>query len=137
MPTEGQFEEAEVRFFNAADDAQELLRPTRRANERGALEGGRLTADVNGFVEAAGARMNAIAEGLRELGRECRKRAQECREAAAAQAAFSAATAAYDAASRRYAAQTSAYDLDPTLPQPGDPPTAPTAPPAPPTYVQV
>lgn len=137
MPTEEQFEEAKVRFFAAADDAEELLRPTRKANNRGALKGGKLTQDVNGFVDATGARLNAIGEGLRDLARECRKRAQECREAKAAQAAFLSATADFDAAARRHAAESAAFDVDPTLPEPGDAPTAPTAPPKPPPYVQI
>ncbi len=137
MPTAEQFDEAKVRFFTAADDAQALLEPTKRANNRGALRGGKLTSDVDGFVDATGARLNAVAEGLRDLARECRKRAEECRAAAAAQAAYNAQTNQYEADNRRYEAEAAAYDIDPTLPEPGDPPTAPTAPPNPPPYVEI
>ena len=137
MPTEQEFEEAKVRLFVAADDAEGLLTPTRTANDRGALTGGRLTADVDSFVEASGGRLSVAADELRELARECRRRAEECRQAAAARDAFLAATADYEQSVAEHRESTTAYADDPSLPEPGQPPTAPAPPPDPPPYVEI
>ncbi len=137
MPTAEQFEQAKVRFFVLADDTEELLRPTRRAIGPDVLKGGKLTADVNGFIDATGGILDSIAESLRELARECRKRAEECRQAAAARDAFLAASAEYDTAMVEHGERSAAYAADATAGNPGPAPTAPTPPPKPPPYVDI
>lgn len=137
MPTEQEFEEAKVRFFIAADDAEELLRPTRQAMGPDVLKGGRLTEAVKNFIDSTGGRLGSVAEALRELGRECRKRAEECRQAAAARDAYEAALTDHRAAAAEHVDRAAERLLDPTLPDPGPAPTAPTPPPAPPPYVEI
>ena len=137
MPTAEQFEEAKVRFFVLADDTEVLLKPTRRSMGSDVLTGGKLTQDVNGFVDATGQRLNSVADSLRDLARECRKRAEECRQAAAAQAAFQAANADYAEAQTLHETRTEAFTADANAGDPGPPPTAPTPPPDPPPYVDI
>ncbi len=137
MPTEAQFEEAKTRFFAAADDADDLLGQTRRANGLGALRGGKLTGDVDRFVDVTGRQLGSVAGDLRELARECRRRAEECRQAAAALADFNRANEAYRRDVLEHEVASAAFADDPTAPEPGDPPTRPQRPPPPPPYVDL
>lgn len=137
MPTEAQFEEAKVRFFAAADETQDLIRPTRQAMGPDVLTGGQLTTNLNRFVDTTGEQLDLVADSLRELARESAKRAEECRQAAAAQEAYLAASAAHRLDLADHQERATAFADDPTLPDPGDPPKGPKAPPAPPPYVEI
>jgi len=137
MPTEAEFEQAKARFDAAAEEAEGTIRPVRRANGPDVLTGGKLTGDVASFINRSRSDLRAIASELRSLGRECGKRAEQCRQAAADLADFQQAMGRHRSDLVAHEREVDAAAGDPSLPPPGEPPTAPSAPPAPPPYVEL
>lgn len=139
MPTEAEFEQARARFENAAEDVEQLIVPVRRANGPDVLTGGRLTADIDAFIDTTGDEFAAMAGELRELATESARRAEEARQALAALQAYAEDYQAYRQADAEYRQQartsaaadgTVAVDLGPR-------PTPPTRPPDPPSYIDL
>jgi len=137
MPTEGEFEQARVRFNNAAEEATRIIVPVRAANGPDVLTGGRLTADIDAFIDTTGNELNSVAEELRTLAEECARRAEECRIAKANLLRYINDYAAFQQAEQDFQSRALALAVDPTLPDPGPPPVKPEPPPTPPSFVDI
>ncbi len=142
MPTETEFEQARARFEAAAEETDQVLVPVRRANGPEVLTGGRLTADIDDFIDTTGAELDGVATELRQLATVCATRAEECRQAEAALTAYLNDLEEY----RRAEAEHRQEELAGTGQQPGGgasspvdrgpAPTPPQKPPTPPDYVE-
>ncbi len=138
MPTETEFEQARARFEAAAEETDQALVPVRQANGRDVLTGGRLTTDVDDFIDTTGAELDGVATELRQLATVCATRAEECRQAEAALTAYLNDLEEYRQAEAEHRQQgiPGPGEQGGGAPSPVDRGSAPTPPPAPPDYVE-
>lgn len=133
MATGPEYEEAKARFERAAEDVGQILVPVRQANGRDVLTGGRLTSDIDAFIETTGSELNKVGDELLALAQVCAQRAEEYRQAVADAAAFSQDLEAYRRAKADYDARLLA-SADGSV-KPGRAPIPPVKPEQPPSYL--